>query len=36
MGRVIFFVRIVGLKLIKLNAPQENIRKSNPQDSLKL
>ena len=36
MGRVLFFVRIIGLKLLKLNAPQGNVRKSNPQDSLKL
>ena len=31
----VFFVRIIGLEVLKLNAPQRNIWKSNPQGSLK-
>ena len=36
MCRVTFIVGIIGLEVLKLNDPQENIEKSNPQDFLKL
>ena len=36
MCGVTFIVRIIGLEVLKLNAPQENIEKSNPQDFFKL
>ena len=36
MCGVTFIVGIIGLEVLKLNDPQENIEKSNPQDFLKL
>ena len=36
MCGVTFIVGIIGLDVLKLNDPQENIEKSNPQDFLKL